>query len=274
MNKNQPLVSVIIAVYNDKRFFPFSIESILKQTYKNFEILIVDDCSDEDTRKMLEKYRDKNPKTIKYIRLKKNLGDGERARNMAVPFAKGKYIAILDSDDIAYANRLAKQVNFLEKNEGIFLVGSSADIIDENGTIIGERKQPTDCDLIKKSMYRKNAIINPSVMFRNEHKNKFYKIRFPFFNDYYTFCYLLSKGNKIYNLPEKLIKYRINRSGATFSNIKYKFSVNMMIKKRIIQKYGYTPSLIDKIVVNIESLMINVIPESFLFKIYSFLPNK
>lgn len=274
MKNSEPLVSVVIAVYNDKKFFPFSIESMLNQTYKNFEIWVVDDCSDEDTRAMLEGYRDKYPKIIEYIRSNKNTGDGESARNLVIPKAKGKYIAILDSDDIAYSDRLKKQVDFLEKNKKVFLVGSQADIIDENGTVIGERIQPVDNEKIYKQMFRKNAIINPSVMFRNEQKRKFYITDFPLFNDYYTFGYLLSKSKVFRNLPEKLIKYRVNRNGTTFSRIKYKFSVNMKIKKALIKDLGYKPSIFDKLYVSIQNLTIKIVPERILFRIYMLFRNK
>ena len=123
-------------------------------------------------------------------------------------------------------------------------------------------------------MYRKNAIINPSVMFRNEKINSFYKIKFPIFNDYYTYAFLIFRGNKLCNLPDKLIKYRVNRSGATFSKVKYKFSVNMNIKNILVSNFGYKPSIFDWVVVNLQSLLINIIPEFVLFKIYSFIKYK
>lgn len=274
MKNSEPLVSVVIAVYNDKKYFHFSIESILNQTYRNFEVWIVDDCSDEETKKLLESYRNKFPKIVKYLRLDRNLGEGEKARNKVIPFAKGKYIAVFDSDDIAYPDRLEKQVRFLEDNTNVFLVGGQADIIDENGAITGERIQPQDSEQIKKQMYRKNGIINPSIMFRNEHKKEFYLTKFPFFNDYFTFGYLLSQGRIFRNLPDKLIKYRINRNGATFSNIKYKFSVNMEIKNALIKDLGYKPSIFDKLYVSIQNLTIKIVPERILFRIYMLFRNK
>lgn len=274
MKIKKPLVSVIIAVYNDIRYFPFSIDSILKQSYKNFEVLIVDDFSNNETREMLKIYCEKYPKIIKYIRSNRNLGDGERARNLAIPKARGKYIAVLDSDDIAYPNRLEKQVDFLERNNDVFLVGTQADTIDENGVSIGQRVLPLDPGSIRRIMYRKNAIINPSVMFRNEKKNSFYKIRFPIFNDYYTYACLISKGKKLCNLPDKLIKYRVSRSSATFSKVKYKFLINMDIKKALVQDFGYRPTLTDRIIVFFQYAFIMVFPEKITFGIYMLMPNK
>ncbi len=121
-NKNQnPLVSVIMPVYNAGNFLMEAIESILNQTYQNFEFIIVDDASTDNSWKIIQKYAKKYPKKIKAFQLKKTLNrGGDACANFALKKAKGKYIARMDADDIAHPKRLEKEVDFLEKTKRFF----------------------------------------------------------------------------------------------------------------------------------------------------------
>ena len=116
-----PEISVVMPVYNTKEeFFRCAIDSILKQTYTDFELLIADDCSDGYIEKIVKSYPDKR---ISYLRLEQNAGSAV-AKNLAIQHAKGKYIAFLDSDDIALPDRLAAQYDFLEKHPDIGCLGT------------------------------------------------------------------------------------------------------------------------------------------------------
>lgn len=118
------LVSVIMPVYNTRYdYLKIAIESILNQTYKNLELIIVDDCSQTDIfNDVVRAFQDER---IHFIRNEKHIGLGaSHARNIGMSYAKGKYIAVLDSDDYAYPTRIEKQVAFLEKNENIGVLGT------------------------------------------------------------------------------------------------------------------------------------------------------
>ena len=107
------LVSIITPTYNCSKFIGATIESVLSQTYKNFEMIIVDDASTDDTESVVKSYKDKR---IKYIKLKTNSGPAV-ARNTAMEEAKGKYMAFLDSDDLWLPTKLEKQIKFIKKNK-------------------------------------------------------------------------------------------------------------------------------------------------------------
>jgi glycosyltransferase involved in cell wall biosynthesis len=140
---NLPLVSVIMPAYNAERYIAAALDSVLRQTYRNFEIIIADDASTDKTSRIISYYQSRYPEKITVVRLKKNRNcGGDIAANEAVKLAKGDYLVRMDADDIALPSRFEKQVKFLKANPGIFLVGSNAYVIDEHDTVIGEKKNP------------------------------------------------------------------------------------------------------------------------------------
>jgi len=132
----QPLVSVIMPAFNAELFIADAIESIISQTYRNWELIAVDDGSTDATKQIIRNLANKNNK-IKPIYLRKNHGESAAA-NIGFSKTKDQYIARIDADDIAHPERLTKQVKFLQNHPDYVLVGSQADIIDEYNQIIGE----------------------------------------------------------------------------------------------------------------------------------------
>lgn len=112
------LVSIIMPSYNTASFISKTIESVLNQTYKNWELLIVDDCSTDDTDEIVSKYNDKR---IVYLKNEKNSG-AAISRNRALRNAKGKWIAFLDSDDLWHPTKLEKQIKFMKKMDISFRI--------------------------------------------------------------------------------------------------------------------------------------------------------
>ncbi|KKU18398.1 MAG: Glycosyl transferase family 2 [Candidatus Pacebacteria bacterium GW2011_GWA1_46_10] len=135
--KNLPLVSVIIPAHNAGKFITETIESILRQTYKNLELMIVNDGSTDNTADVIKQFLKKD-KRVCWISYQMNRGESAAA-NLGFFVAKGDYIARMDADDIAHPERIAKQIDFLEKNPDYIVVGTQAHIIDGEGEIIGEK---------------------------------------------------------------------------------------------------------------------------------------
>ncbi len=129
---NNPLVSVIMPAYNGEKYIGKAIESILNQTYRNWELVIVDDCGCDQTMEIVHGFQDDR---ISIIHNEKNEGIAY-SRNKAIASSKGKYIAILDDDDVALPERLSLQVRFLEDNPEISVVGGRSYWIDEEDRII------------------------------------------------------------------------------------------------------------------------------------------
>ena len=135
-NSITPLISINMVVFNGSKFILEAIQSILNQSYVNFELIIVNDGSVDSTAAVINSFSDSR---IRVITLEKNTGV-VNARNTALKASKGDYIAILDADDISFSNRLEVEVRFLESNPEFGLVGGRAEMIDENGEYIFNRK--------------------------------------------------------------------------------------------------------------------------------------
>ncbi len=129
------LVSIITPSYKSERFIEDTIKSVLNQTYENWEMIIIDDCSPDSSNTIIEKYM-KEDNRIKLIRLEKNSGPAV-ARNTGIREAKGRYIAFLDADDQWLPEKLEKQINFMEE-KNLAITYSSYYIIDEEGKEVGE----------------------------------------------------------------------------------------------------------------------------------------
>lgn len=201
-------VSVVMPVYNSEKYLRESIESVLGQIFKDFELVIVNDCSTDSSSSIIKSYNDKR---IRVINNKKNLGT-VKSRNIGLKVAKGKYIAILDSDDVCTSDRLGVQFKYLEKNPHIFLVGSSAVYIDENGSILRKFRKYDDYKMLAWRLPKSCSIVHSSVMFRNTGEaiyNEFYKSA----HDYNLYLKLLGLGKNLTNLPQFLVKHR-EHSGA------------------------------------------------------------
>ena len=141
--KNEPLVSIITPLYNCEKYIEETIQSVINQTYKNWEMIIVDDCSKDKGVEIVEKYQ-KLDSRIKLYRNEKNQGVSY-TRNRAIGLSKGKYIAFLDSDDLWKKEKLEKQISFMEENN-IVLSYTGYEKINSDGSLRGKIKVPKKLD--------------------------------------------------------------------------------------------------------------------------------
>ena len=207
-------VSILMTVFNTEKYLKISIKSILNQTYKNWELIIIDDCSTDSSKKILKKY---NSNKIRCFFLKKKLGR-TRALNLGLKKCKGKYIAILDADDASHSTRLSDQVTYLRNNQDISLLGSWYKKIDKNDKFLTNIKTSNNYDEIKKTMLYKNIIIHSSIMFRKKILKTVgnYPIKLIYMQDY-GFILKVMKKFKIHILPKELTKLRITKTSMTFT---------------------------------------------------------
>lgn len=162
LRSNKPLISVILPVYNGEKFLRKAIDSILKQTYKNFELIIINDGSTDKSAAIIESISDSR---IKVINNRNNLRL-PRSLNIGISLAKGEYIARMDADDICLPERLEKQFNFLETNKDVGVCGTNISIIDENETILTDRVWGDNNPPIEWSLLWENPIAHSTVMIR------------------------------------------------------------------------------------------------------------
>ena len=208
-----PLISVILPVYNAEKYLRESIDSILNQTYTNFQLIIINDGSTDDSENIILSYDDSR---ISYIK-KKNSGISETLVQ-GIQLSKGKYIARMDADDIAFPTRFLKQVSFLEKNKEYILVGSAVHYINDKGKFVGRSIPYMSDSSIKYNLRFGSVIAHPSVMFLKEaylKTNGYNKEIKGMFEDYLLWLEM-SKHGKFYNFHSPLISYRINNNSWYF----------------------------------------------------------
>lgn len=216
-----PIISVIMPVFNGEKFLKSSIKSILDQTYKNFELIIINDGSKDSSLDIIKNFKDKRVKVINNVH---NLGI-TKSLNKGIRISKGEFIARCDADDINFPNRFNTQLKFLRYNRQFAIVGSNATLIDEDGKSITNTEISDTSKILKRSMFIKNNVIHSSVMFRKEVLEDvgLYDEFFVAAEDYELWLRILSK-RKIHNLKNVLIQRRIHNQAVTKKyHFKYEF---------------------------------------------------
>lgn len=210
-------VSVVMATYNVESTVVDSITSIVNQTFTDWELIIIDDFSNDNTVSCIEKIQIQHS-NIKLFRNKKNIGLGASLNN-GIKQSKGRYIARMDGDDISVPYRLKLQVDFLEKNKHIELLGSNASFM-YNGKIIGNSSVPRSHSKIRQVIHKKNPFVHPSVIFRKSFFIKLggYDERLRKKQDYDLWVRGINNC-QYYNLPDILILYRVEYNKTLSSDL-------------------------------------------------------
>ena len=205
------LVSIIMPTYNCAKFIGKTIESVIAQTYENWELIIVDDCSKDNTEEVVSKYKDNR---IKYHRLENNSGAAV-ARTEAMKKARGSYMSFLDSDDLWKKDKLEKQLEFMNKNNYNFTC-TEYEQIDEEGNKLNKVikvKKRADYNRILLDC----PVGNSTVMYNVEKLGKFEVPNIRKRNDDALWLQILKEEKYIYGMPDILMEYRI-RSNSISSN--------------------------------------------------------
>lgn len=235
---NDVAVSVILPAFNCEKFIGQAIQSVLQQTFKDFELIIINDGSTDKTEFAIIGFDD--PRIV-YIKNPQNRGL-IFSLNRAIDIAQGKYIARMDADDICKPERLAKQKDLLDQHEDLSMVACTIDLIDENGENAGvwqlDRKT-IDPEQIKKRLVRENCIAHPTVMIRTDILKEFkYTPGQVNIEDYDLWLRLLSHGHRISKINEPLLLYRIHGSSITNLDLKNKnyFYKYFTMKRKFLAK--------------------------------------
>lgn len=217
LDHSQPKVSVIMTAYNTEKYLSDAIKSVLAQTYDNWELVIIDNGSSDRTGDIAATFARQDPRII--VRsLEENIGPA-LSRNESVRISQGKYLFLLDSDDIALPTRFETQVEFLEKHPEIGAVGSDADLIDENGKIVGHKSKPAGQAEIKFRMLLQTPFIHSSVCMRTEafRKSGCFDAEFTYAEDYDLWSRMAANGCVFANIRQTLAQYRIHGQSISIS---------------------------------------------------------
>jgi len=232
------LISVIIPYYKKKEYIISSINSVLNQTYKNLEIIIIYDDLNKEDLNLLKKIKKKDKRIKIYIN-KKNLGAG-RSRNKGIKLSKGIFVAFLDSDDLWKKNKLKKQIFFMKKN-GINASHTSYTIINSNNKIIGSRNAKDmsykqllkSCDIGLSTVVLKKEIITSKIKFANI-KTK---------EDYVLWLKITFNNNKIFALKDNLTKWRKLEDSLSSSRLQKIYDGYLVYRKymnfNLLKSFGF-----------------------------------
>jgi len=203
-----PLVSVVMSVYNGEKYLAEAVESILNQTFRDFEFIVIDDGSTDGTAAILDGFHDAR---IVRWQNKQNIGLS-RSLNTGLKMARGKYIARMDSDDVSLPERFAKQVQFLDEHQDIGVLGTAFEIIDEIGARGAEIHFPVEPGLVRWQMFFYCPIVHPSVMMRRTVYEQFggYDPNVDHSEDYELWL-RATPQTRIANMPDVLLQLRKHR---------------------------------------------------------------
>jgi len=216
--KQYPKISVLMAAYNEEKYIQEAIQSIIEQTYQNWEVVVVDDNSQDRTQELLQQFMQNNPDKIHIHRNDKNMGLAA-SLNIGTKHCTGKYIARMDADDICKPYRFLKQIEILESHPEIALVSGAIEYIDDDGNVFGRTYPITLPKKIQKKINGcGNIIVHPAVMMRKDVLVGCGGYCEGLFTgqDRHLWMKFLRKGYQLAMLPEPMISYRV--SGKAISN--------------------------------------------------------
>ncbi len=228
-------VSVIMPTYNCGRYIKESIDSVRSQTMKDWELIIVDDCSTDDTEDVVSFYC--FDRRIRYYKLLENSGPA-KARNAALDVARGKYIAFLDSDDLWLPEKLEKQIAFMRQT-GAKLSCTAYEKMHESGGLTGVVVMPYEKADYNKVLFAGNSLGNSTVMYE---RSCFSELRVPLIkkrNDFALWLQILKQEQYAYGLREPLMQYRVRQSSVSSNKkslIKYQWELYRDIEELSIFK--------------------------------------
>lgn len=245
MNKrNSPLVSVLMTAYNAENYIELAIQSILDQTYENFEFIIIEDCSKDNTWSIIQEYAKKDKRII-VLKNDANLNAG-RSSNKGLKLCKGKYIVRMDADDWSFPYRVEKQVNFMEKNPKVVVSGGAMIICNQDLNEITEREYPQTHEEIEKLILRLNPVPHPASIWRKEaiDRTSGYPPKLGISEDYALTLDIAQHG-ELANIPDLLIKYRVHKKSISNAKMSFQQAVTVYLSIKGQLEFKYKPTTKD-----------------------------
>lgn len=222
-NSNEK-VTIITPLYNSESYITDTIDSVINQTYKNWEMIIVDDLSTDNSLNIVKEYVKKDSR-IKLLESKYNFGGPAKPRNVGLDNAKGDYVAFLDADDVWLPSKLESQLTFLANNKGCDIIHTLANKMDENSKLIGKFKNQRTRGFLrlfvnsKNQLFYTNFININSVMIRGVPKLRFIEQRnYIAIEDWRFWIDMKLSGNNICILKERLLNYRVHNNSISNRN--------------------------------------------------------
>jgi glycosyltransferase involved in cell wall biosynthesis len=272
-NRNkQPLISIVMPVFNAAEFLSESLESIRSQTHKNWELIAIDDYSKDNSLEILKNYAKKD-KRIKVLQNKRNLGVSSTA-NKGIKVAKSSWIARMDADDVMHKDRLETQLKTLQKHPSVVALGSQCQLINSKGKRIGTKEFPTCPKDIKNMLFWACPVQQPSIMVN---KSKLPK-NFIWYNpktktgEEINFLLRVSKFGSIVNSRRILLKYRLHNHNLSQNQNQKKVFYNLFkTRLKALVQNQYRPSLISLGLGLAELVIVTLLPQRTINPAFQFI---
>lgn len=265
---NQNLITIILPVYNAGEYLYECLDSISKQSYKDFEVIAIDDASSDTSYQILEDFAKKDSR-FKVYRNENNLGVS-KTQNEALSKARGQFVAIMNADDVMLENRLEKQITFLKKNDQYVLVGGQVEMIDEHGKKLREKDFPVSDEEIKEKIYLHNPIQHSTMMVNRGLLPEglvWYSENMEVSEDI-DFLFKVMQYGRFANLTEKVIKYRVHSQSLSRLDPKKMYKLAYTSRKAAKKRYGYKPSPKNEIALEFGMILMNILPKRLVFPVF------
>lgn len=265
---NNPKISVLMPVYNCEKYLGLAIQSILDQTFKDFEFIIVDDCSTDKSWKIIKKYAAADKRII-ILRNKKNLRT-TKTLNSGLWKALGKYVARMDADDWSYPDRLQKQFNFMENHPEAGVSGGAIEVCNRNLKVLNVRRYPLNDTLARKIIFHYSPFAHPATIWRRDLLEKVggYNENFPLTQDYELY-FRIGKICKFGNLPDILLKLRTHDDSSSIIRGRYQEQFALYTRIKAYLELGYDMTFYDKLYTFLQIISMLVIPPKIKFWIFN-----
>ena len=233
-----PKVSILMPVYNAERYLAQAIDSIINQSFTDWELIIINDGSTDQSKSIIESYNDPR---IKHYENEANL-KLIKTLNKGIGLCTGEYIARMDSDDISQPERLQIQVDFLDKHPSYVMCGTTARVVDNGGKKIGEIRNLKRNNFLQINLLFSNPFVHPSVVIRRKAlENNHYDEYFKHIEDYELWCRVALEG-KIANICKDLILYRWHSSNVSVVHNDMQMLLKNEVVKQQLQELDIIPT--------------------------------
>ena len=259
---------VLLPVYNAEKFLAECLDSICNQTYRDFELIVCNDGSNDRSLHILRQYAAGDPR-IRVLSNPENLGTVKTRNRLLSEIPENTdFVAWMDSDDICSSERFRKQLDYLMEHPAIGGVGSALEIIDENSDLIGRRDYPIAASEIRKQLPICNVLAQPAMLLRHDVLRKIgdYSVSCSVCEDYDYWLRAIDCFD-FANLPEPLLRYRISKQQIKQRKLKKTLAITMLLQRRYYQRNGRRMPL-SGIIRQICGFALLMLPADWILKLF------
>ena len=257
-------------VYNAEKYLNTAIESILNQTFNNYEFIILDDASTDGSWDIIKRFANTD-KRIVALRNSKNLRT-TKTLNRGLKIAKGKYMVRMDADDWSYPDRLQKQFDFMENHPEVGVSGGTIEICDQRLKVLNLRRYPQTDENARKIIFRYSPFAHPATIWRMKIIKEIggYNENIPLSQDYELY-FRVGQKSKFSNLSEVILKLRTHDDSSSLALGKSQEQFALYSRIKAFLEYGYTMTTFDKAYTFLQMLSLVIIPQKVKFWLFNFI---